>query len=163
MFTMSRRIASARSGSTQSGRKNSRRESLPASTMEDDGAEVSRDEAAAGSGSDREDGEKSLKQGGRGRRGPLRAKPKGDAKSKPAFAKVADVDAEISRLRAPPQELSREDFIKQYPKLPSVGDNPHRYRKDTVSQSLMKELFGAACGDNGRQGYVWGTARRQRW
>lgn len=156
---MSGRIGSARSGSTQSGRKNFGRESLPASTMEDDGAEVSRDEAAAGSGSDREDGEKSLKQGGRGRRGPLRAKPKGDAKSKPAFAKVADVDAEISRLRAPPQELSREDFIKQYPKLPSVGDNPHRYRKDTVSQSLMKELFGAACGDNGRQGYVWGTCK----
>jgi hypothetical protein len=65
------------------------------------------------------------------------------------------VDAEIARSKRPQQPLKAEDFAREYPKLPNNGDNPHRFWKDFVTLTLLKELFGVPYGDGGRQGYAW--------
>ena len=67
---------------------------------------------------------------------------------------VEDVEAEIRRLKAPPRVLSREDFHREY-NLPLEGDNPHRFRKNTVRADSVKKLFGGRYGDGGRAGFCW--------
>ena len=67
---------------------------------------------------------------------------------------VEDVEAEIRRLKAPPRVLTREDFHREY-NLPLEGDNPHRFRKNTVRAEAVKKLFGGRYGDAGRAGFCW--------
>ena len=70
------------------------------------------------------------------------------------FESVEDVDAEIARLKAHPRVLTREDFQLEY-KLPHEGDNPHRFRKNTVRPKALQKLFGARYGKAGRAGFCW--------
>lgn len=74
---------------------------------------------------------------------------------KPKLDRIEQVDLEIARLKQPPRALTREDFQREYPKLVSNGDNPHRFRKGRVPTTLLTELFGEPYGDGGRQGYGW--------
>jgi hypothetical protein len=75
-------------------------------------------------------------------------------RSEKKIVSVEDVDAEIARLKAPPRVLTREDFQREYD-LPHEGDNPHRFRKNTVRPEALKNLFGARYGDVGRAGFCW--------
>ena len=75
-------------------------------------------------------------------------------RSERKFTSVEDVDAEIARLKAPPRVLTREDFQLEY-KLPHEGDNPHRFRKNTVRPEALQRLFGARYGVAGRAGFCW--------
>ena len=64
------------------------------------------------------------------------------------------MDAQIARLKAPPRILTQEDFQREYG-LPHEGDNPHRFRKNTVPPEVLKKLFGARYGDSGRARFCW--------
>jgi hypothetical protein len=33
--------------------------------------------------------------------------------------------------------LKAEDFVREYPKLPNDGDNPHRFRKGFVTPTTL--------------------------
>ena len=85
----------------------------------------------------------------------IRRRPVPKKTPKPMIKRIDKVDLEIARLKQPPRALTREDFQREYPTLASDGDNPHRFQKERVSPTLLKELFGEPYGDGGRQGYGW--------
>lgn len=84
------------------------------------------------------------------------AKKKGkrNVRSEKAFNCVEDVDEEIERLKKPPRELKKADFAGEYG-LSNEGDNPHHFRRGTVSGDTVRRLFGKPYGDGGRSGFYW--------
>jgi hypothetical protein len=64
------------------------------------------------------------------------------------------VDEEIERLKNPPRELRKADLKEEFG-LPSTWDNPHHFRKNTVTTDSLRKLFGKPYEDGGRSGLNW--------
>ena len=89
-----------------------------------------------------------------------KTKGKGKDRSLKVFRCVEDVEDEIVRLKNPPRQLKKHDFKTEYG-LEDEGDNPHHFRKNTVSAETLRKLFGKPYGESGWAGYAWGDCSVQ--
>ena len=113
-------------------------------------------------------------------RSTTKAKGKGKDRSLKVFRCVEDVEDEIARLKKPPRQLKKSpQQLKKSPRqlkksgrgfktifktefgLQDEGDNPHHFRKNTVSAEILRKLFGKPYGKSGRAGYAWGDCSVQ--
>lgn len=71
-----------------------------------------------------------------------------------------DVDAQPAKLKPKPQELTYEDFKKEFG-LDCDGINAHRLTEKDVTDERCAALFGKRHGARGRAGFKWEGLKRR--